>query len=461
MLSLAKMSTMQAVGTGGGRGGLKRKHMSSAQDQNEKDRKRAAWEVKESKWRKLFEETPLFVLASPYSSNDSSSSSVSSSTKLSSEQDEEENIENKDSGGGSMMEIEEKDEEEMMNGDPEKSDSGSVDANSVKELNTSNNAWTQKEHELLKEKTKQFNAGPISRNAFYTIAKSFPDRDANACFTYYDSHLKQRKRETQGVRRTAIELKDEAVEIAQPISEGSSTLLVFTAHQTNNDSSSNLEKKGGSSRKDYEWSQGEHDLLKEKTKHFDVEHIPLKEFDSIAEFLPKRTAGACFLRYNIHLKKKSKKGRQEKKGTAEWSQDEHDLLKEKTTHFDGGHAAHNKFKEIAEFFPNRTAGACKKYYENNLRTNWRTKEATRKLVAIPYNAQFSPSSIVPPSTLSAEDQAETLHEHEVVIPIISHDTDSSEDEEEAVAAGVSRPSDMAQTCTTTSSSIDYAEEMWV
>jgi hypothetical protein len=156
-------------------------------------------------------------------------------------------------------------------------------------------AWSQDDQDLLKEKTKHFESGYAQNKDFEEIAEFFPNRTAGSCYSYYKHNLMR----GGVVVERAVCPRD--------------------------------------------WTKYEHDLLKEKTKHFNGEYAPLNEsrneFDEIVEFFPNRTALACHARYNNHFKKE---------GAERAAHPKHVLLKEKTTYFDGGHAAHEKFKENAK-----------------------------------------------------------------------------------------------------------------
>jgi hypothetical protein len=145
----------------------------------------------------------------------------------------------------------------------------------------------------------------------------------------------------------------------------------------------------------------------------------IDKFETIP--FPNRNASACYYQYNKHFKKEGAV-RQRAAHAVAWSQDEIDLLKAKTKHFNGGHAPVKDFDEIAESFANRTAGACQTYYHVNLKKKGGAKRGA-------------------------------------VMPSDDNDSSKEEDENEDAAVAVSRPSDMVQTCTT--SSVDFAEEMWV
>jgi G:T/U-mismatch repair DNA glycosylase len=88
--------------------------------------------------------------------------------------------------------------------------------------------------------------------------------------------------------------------------------------------------------------------------------------------------------------------------------------------FKGGIISLKEFEEIP--FPNRTAKAC--YY----RYSMHLKKEGANLVAIPYNAQFRPSSTALSRTLSAEQHAESWRQYQEAMAMFSDDTESSEDE---------------------------------
>jgi hypothetical protein len=115
-----------------------------------------------------------------------------------------------------------------------------------------------------------------------------------------------------------------------------------------------------------DWTKEEIDLLKEKTKQFNGGHITLKEFEKIPESFLWRSGNACHAYYDLHLRNKGTVALSRSYAN-DWSEEQIDLLKEKTNLFNGRSTQHKDFKEILEFFPNKTAGACQAYYDTHLK----------------------------------------------------------------------------------------------